>query len=70
MLDDALAHLKCKIQAREIQIALLEFFHDAQRVQVVIERPAVGTHERVQRPLSCVAERGMADVVHQRQGLH
>src|SRR5258708_25723403 len=68
MLDDAFAHLKRKIQARKIQIALLELFDNAQRVQIVIERTAVGMHERVQLPLSGVTKRGMADVVYQREG--
>src|SRR5260370_30676061 len=69
MLDDALAHLKRKIQTRKIQIALLELFDNAQRVQVVIERTAEGMHERVQLPLSRVTKRRMADVVHQRESL-
>src|SRR6267378_5366325 len=69
MLDDALTHLKRKIQTRKIQIALLELFDNAQRVQVVIERAAVGTHEGVQLSLSGVTKRRMADVVHQRESL-
>src|SRR5260370_8863936 len=68
MLDYALAHLKGKIQARKIQIALLELFDNAQRVQIVIERTAVRSHERVQLPLSGVTKRGMGGVVHQREG--
>src|SRR5258708_19763846 len=69
MLDDAFAHLKRKIQTRKIQIALLELFDNAQRVQVVIERATVGTHKRVQLPLSRVTKRRMADVVYQRECL-
>src|SRR5260370_3242396 len=68
MLDYALAHLKGKIQARKIKIALLELFDNAARLQVVIEGSAEGMHERVQLPLSGVTKRGMADVVHQREG--
>src|SRR2546430_10774795 len=40
MLDDAFANFKRKIQPGKIEIALLELFHDAERVQIVIETPA------------------------------
>src|ERR1700730_7806425 len=69
MLDDAFAHLERKVEAGEIQIALLKLFHNPQRVQVVIERSAVGAHERVQLSLSSMSKWGMPDVVHQRQRL-
>src|ERR1700682_2710629 len=69
MLDDAFAHLKSKIQARKIHVALLKLLHNSQRVQVVIERATIRAHERVQRSFSGVTKRGMANVVHQRERL-
>ena len=42
---------------------------DAQRVQVVVEAQAVPLETAVQRPLARMAERWMADVVHERKGL-
>src|SRR5258708_37476116 len=69
MLDDAFPPLKRKIEAGKIQIALLNLFHNPQRVQVVIERSAVRAHERVQLSLSSVAKWGMPDVVYQCQRL-
>ena len=44
MLDDTFANFKCKIQAWEIEVALLEPFNDAQRVQIVIETAAMRAH--------------------------
>src|SRR5580704_12626565 len=67
MLDDPLAHLKRQVQSRMIGIPLLKLLHDPQRVQVVIEAPAVPLHQLIQLPLSRVTERWMPDVMHQRQ---
>src|SRR6185437_3387756 len=51
-------------------VTLLEILHNAQGVQVVVEEVALGTHGGVERLLAGVAERWMADVVHQSQRLH
>ena len=69
MFDDALAHFERQIQAGEIQITLLEFLHNAQRVQVVIERTSVWSHQRIQRAFARMTKRGMADIVHEPQRL-
>ncbi len=63
MLDDAFANFKRKIQAGEIEIALLELFDDAQRVQIVVETAAVRAHQFVQLAFAGMAEGRMADVV-------
>ena len=69
MLDDAFAHFEGQIQSAKGGVAQLEVFDDAQRVQVVIEEEAVRAHGGVERFLSGVAERRMADVVHQGERL-
>ena len=69
MLDDAFAHLEREIEAGKIQIAPLELFDDAQRVQIVIEAVAEGLQQFVEPPLPGMPKRRMPDVVHQRQRL-
>ncbi len=69
VLDDALAHLKSEVQPGKVQVALFELLDDAQRVEVVVEAVAVRAQQLVQASLAGVAERRVADVVHQRQGL-
>ena len=65
--DDALAHFESQIQPAKGGVALLEIFHDAQSVQVVVEEKAVGAHGGVQSLLAGVAKRRMAQVMHQRE---
>jgi len=65
MFDDAFAHFKCEIQAGKIEIALLELLDDAQRVQIVIETAAVRAHQFIELVFAGMAERRMADVVHE-----
>ena len=68
MFDDSFPHLKGEIQARKFEIALLEMLDDPQRVEIVIEKVAIGAHALIQLPLAGVAERRVADVVHEREG--
>jgi hypothetical protein len=68
VLEDALARLEAQVQAVEGGVALLQFVDHAQRLQVVLEA-AVGPHAVVQRVLPGVAERRVAEVVRQRDGL-
>src|SRR5215471_9876228 len=63
MLDDAFAHFESEIQAGKIKIALLEMLDDAKSVQIVIELPAMRTHQFVQLAFASVAERRMANIV-------
>ena len=63
MLDDAFANLKGKIQPGKIEIALLELFHDAERVQIVIEMAAAGEHQLIQFFFAGMAKRRMTDVM-------
>src|ERR1022692_526376 len=67
VLDDALAHFEGQVQATEGGVALLEVFHDAKSVQVMVEEKAVGAHGCIERLFAGVSERGMAEVVHQGQ---
>ena len=70
MFHNALAHLKGQVQALEADVALLEMLHDAQRMQVVIEPPAVGPHQLIEFALPGVPKRRVADVVNQGEGFH
>ena len=70
VLDNSFPDLEGEIQSREIGVALLEGFHDAQRVQVVVEALPIFLHDLVQAFFPGVSERRMADVVSQRQSLH
>src|SRR6266550_264017 len=65
MLNDALADFEGEIQPAKGSVAYLKVFHDAQRVQVVVEEKTLGAHGGVERLLSRVPEGGMADVMHQ-----
>src|SRR3954468_14359826 len=69
MLDDSFTNLKGEIQAGKIGIALLKYFHNAQRVQIVIETFTERAHELVQAVLACMPKRRVADVVNERQRL-
>ena len=61
-------HLPRKIQAGEVWIFLFQFLDDAEAVAVVLES-AVAAHELVQDGLALVAERRMAEIVGERDGL-
>ena len=67
MLDDAFANLESKIEAGIIEIAMFELLDDAQGVEIVIEATPVGAHHLVEFALAGMAERGVADVVDQRE---
>src|SRR3954452_2659859 len=69
MFDDAFADTEREIESRKGDIALLEDSDNAQRVQVVIEAQAMRLHGFVECALTRVAERWMADIVHQRKRL-
>jgi hypothetical protein len=69
MFDDAFADFEGQIQATEGGVALLEILHDAQRMQVVIEKEAVSAHGDVEGLFSGVAEGRMADIMDQSERL-
>ena len=63
-----------RIGMREVEaamrgVALLEVFDDAERVEIVVEAPAVTAQAAVESALACVTEGRMPDVVHQRESL-
>jgi hypothetical protein len=68
MLNDALAHLKRKVQSWKVRIALLELLHDAKRMSIMIETPAAQPHQLVEFAFSGMTEWRMADIMYQRQG--
>jgi len=68
VLEDALAALERQVESREVGVALLEFVHDAQGLQVVLE-PAVVAHALVERILPGVPERRVPEIVGQADGL-
>ena len=70
LLDDALADFEGEIEAAEGRVALFKIFHDAQGVQVVVEKKAVGAHGAVEGLFAGVAEGGMAEVMDQSEGFH
>ncbi|SUE42435.1 Uncharacterised protein [Ralstonia mannitolilytica] len=69
MLEDALARLERQVQAVKAAVALFQPVHHQQALQVVLET-AVRLHAIVERILACVAERRVAQVVRERDGLH
>ena len=70
VLDDALADFEGQVQSAKSSVAEFEVFDNAQRVQVVIERKPVLAHGGVERLFSRVAERRMAEIVHQCERFH
>ena len=68
VLEDALARLEAEVQPVEVGVALLQRVDHAQALQVVLEA-AVLAHAVVQRVLPGMAERRVAQVVRQRDGL-
>src|SRR5579863_556858 len=67
MLDDSLANFEGQIQAGKVQVALLELLDDAQCVQIMVKAASLRAHQSIEPLFSGVPERGMADVVHQRE---
>ena len=67
MFDDSFAHFEGEIQPGKSEIALLELFHDSQRVQIVVEALAMLAHAEIQLLFARVAKGRMPDVVNQRQ---
>ena len=65
--ENALARFEAEIQAVERAVVLFEFIDDREALQVVLEA-AVIAHAFVQRILSGMAERRMAEIVRQRNG--
>ena len=69
MFNDPFADTEREIESRKGDIALLEHGDNAQRVQVVIEAQAMSPHGFVERALTRMPERWMADIMHQRKRL-
>jgi hypothetical protein len=67
VLEQPLAHLPRQVQAGEAWIPLFEFLDDAQALAIVLE-PAEILHQPVEHRLALVAERGVAEIVRQRNG--
>ncbi len=67
VLDDPFAYAEGQIQPAKSGITNLEVFHDAQRVQVVVEAQSKFPHGLVQRPFAGMPEGRMPNVMHQRQ---
>src|SRR4051812_8669254 len=68
VLDDALQGFPGQIEAVEIRIAPFQLGDDAQRLRIVVEA-AVFPEASIERPLTGMPERRMAEVMRQRQGL-
>src|SRR5256886_9890859 len=68
VLGQTLAHFPGKVQSGEAGIFLLQLLDHAQALAVVL-KPAVVFHQLVQYHLAFVPERGVAEVVRQRDGL-
>ncbi len=68
MLRQAFEGFPREVQSVEGQIFAFERRHDAQRLGVVVEA-AVSLHGAIERALAGVAERGMAEVMRQRDRL-
>src|SRR5271165_1393141 len=70
VLDDAFAHFEGQIQAAKRGVAEFEVFDNPERVKIVVEGKALGAHGGVEGFFAGVAERWMADVVHEGQRFH
>jgi len=66
--DDAFERFPGQIEAVEIRIAVLQRGHDAQGLRIMI-KSAVIFQTGIQCPLASVTERGMAEIMRQRQRL-
>ncbi len=63
VLDDALTNFEGQVESAERSVALLEIFHDAESVEVVIEEESVLTHGGVEGLFSGMTEGRVSDVV-------
>ena len=68
VLVEALEDLEGEIEAGELGIFCLDQFHDAEALLIVIEA-AMGAHEAVELGLAGMAERGVAEIVGEGDGL-
>ena len=72
VLEDAFARLEAQVQAVEVGVALFQLVHHAQALQVVLEAAGLGrqlAHAGVEFVLPGVAERRVAQIMGQRDGL-
>ena len=69
VLDDAFADAEGEVEAAVGGVALLEVLDDAEGVEIVVEEAAVALEALVESALTGVAERRVADVVDQGEGL-
>jgi hypothetical protein len=70
MLHNAFSDFKRQVEAVELDVTMLEVFHDAKRMQVVIKAAAVGAHQLVEFSFPGMAKGRVADIVHQRERLN
>ena len=70
MLNDALANFERQVEPAEGGITQLKVFHDAQCMQVVVERKPMLTHGHVEGLFTSMAKRRMAHVMHQSKSLN
>jgi hypothetical protein len=68
VLDQALQRFPCQVQPVEIGVAALQLGDDAQRLGIVVEA-AIGRQHLVQRILAGMAERRVAEIMHQGHAL-
>src|ERR1035437_8663103 len=68
MLGKAFAHFPRQVQAGKPRILLLQFLDDAQALAIVFEAVEI-LHQPIEHRLALVTERGVAEVVCQRNGL-
>lgn len=67
VLDDALQRFPGQVESVEFGITVFQRRNDAERLGVVVEAAKI-RQAGVQRPLAGVPERGMAEVVGEREG--
>ena len=68
MFNDSFPYFEAQVESTKFGVAQLEIFHDAKRVQVVVECQPVAAHGCIQRLLTGVTKGRMSDVMHQGQG--
>src|ERR1700750_2066171 len=69
VLDNPLSHAARKIQSAMCRIALLEVFHDAQRMKVMIKAQSMPLEATIQGSFTRMSKRRMPNVMTQRQCL-
>jgi hypothetical protein len=69
VLDDALTHLKGKIQTAELRVSFLEQIYNAEGVQIVFERFAKHAHLTIKLLFAHMTERRMTQIMCQGQSL-